>query len=125
MRVIITPDIDKTPFCAIVIPMSLIIDESAIARIKELRQAKGAEDLKLRVRVDGGGCSGFQYKLDLTSEQSGDDIVFEDAVITDEISLPFLDGATVKFESGLIGSDFKIENPNAVAGCGCGTSFSI
>jgi len=105
--------------------MSLIIDESAIARIKELRASKGAEDLKLRVRVDGGGCSGFQYKLDLTSEQGDDDIVFEDAVITDEISLPFLDGATVKFESGLIGSDFKIENPNAVAGCGCGTSFSI
>lgn len=105
--------------------MSLIIDESAIARIKELRADKGAEDIMLRVRVDGGGCSGFQYKLDLTSEQSGDDVVFEDAVITDEISLPFLDGATVKFESGLIGSDFKIDNPNAVAGCGCGTSFSI
>jgi len=105
--------------------MSIIIDESAIARIKELREAKGAEDLMLRVRVDGGGCSGFQYKLDLTSEQSGDDLVFEDAVITDAISLPFLEGATVKFESGLIGSDFKIDNPNAVAGCGCGTSFSI
>jgi iron-sulfur cluster assembly accessory protein len=105
--------------------MSIIIDESAIARIKELRAAKGAEDLMLRVRVDGGGCSGFQYKLDLTSEQSGDDLVFEDAVITDAISLPFLEGATVKFESSLIGSDFKIDNPNAVAGCGCGTSFSI
>lgn len=105
--------------------MSIIIDESAIGRIKELRAAKGAKDLKLRVRVDGGGCSGFQYKLDLTSEQSGDDLVFEDAVITDAISLPFLEGATVKFESGLIGSDFKIDNPNAVAGCGCGTSFSI
>ena len=105
--------------------MSIIIDESAIARIKELREAKGTEDLMLRVRVDGGGCSGFQYKLDLTSEQGGDDLVFDNAVITDAISLPFLEGATVKFESGLIGSDFKIDNPNAVAGCGCGTSFSI
>jgi len=105
--------------------MSLIIDESALARIQELRQNKGSEDLKLRVRVEGGGCSGFQYMLDLTSDKKDDDIIFDDAVITDEISLPFLEGAIVKFESGLIGSDFKIDNPNAIAGCGCGTSFSI
>tara|TARA_B100000780_G_C21104549_1_gene445953 strand:- start:1024 stop:1341 length:318 start_codon:yes stop_codon:yes gene_type:complete len=105
--------------------MDLIIDDSAKARIEELRQDKQDPALKLRVRVDGGGCSGFQYKLDLTSEQNKDDIVFDETVITDEISLPFLDGAVVKFENGLIGSDFKIENPNAVAGCGCGTSFSI
>ena len=105
--------------------MDLIIDDSAKARIEELRQDKQDPALKLRVRVEGGGCSGFQYKLDLTSEQNKDDMVFDETVITDEISLPFLDGAVVKFENGLIGLDFKIENPNAVAGCGCGTSFSI
>lgn len=105
--------------------MGIIVDESAIKRIEELRAEKNAEALMLRVRVDGGGCSGFQYKLDLTEEKNDADITFGDCVITDDISLPFLEGATIKFEDALIGSDFKIENPNAVAGCGCGTSFSV
>ena len=79
----------------------------------------------LRVTVEGGGCSGFQYKLELTEDKTDKDEIFNGAVVTDDISLPFLDGSTVKFEQGLIGSEFKIENPNAVSGCGCGTSFSV
>ncbi len=79
----------------------------------------------LRVRVEGGGCSGFQYKLELTEDKDTKDIVLEDSVLTDDISMGFLDGATVFFEKGLIGSEFKINNPNATAGCGCGTSFSV
>ena len=79
----------------------------------------------LRVRVDGGGCSGFQYKLELTEKKSDQDMVFEDSIITDDISMGFLDGATVSFEENLIGAEFKINNPNATSGCGCGTSFSI
>ncbi len=79
----------------------------------------------LRVRVEGGGCSGFQYKLELTEDKDTKDIVLEDSVLTDDISMGFLDGATVSFEKGLIGSEFKINNPNATAGCGCGTSFSV
>ena len=105
--------------------MSLIIDDSAVKRIQELRTEQSKEALMLRVTVEGGGCSGFQYKLELTEETSDKDETFEDAVITDDISLPFLAGSVVKFDEGLIGSEFKIENPNAVSGCGCGTSFSV
>lgn len=105
--------------------MSLIIDESAVKRIEELRTEQSKNALMLRVTVEGGGCSGFQYKLELTEDKTDKDEIFKDAVVTDDISLPFLDGSTVKFEQGLIGSEFKIENPNAVSGCGCGTSFSV
>ena len=105
--------------------MSLIIDESAVKRIEELRTAQDKNALMLRVTVEGGGCSGFQYKLELTEDKTDKDEVFENAVVTDDISLPFLAGSTVKFDQGLIGSEFKIENPNAVSGCGCGTSFSV
>lgn len=105
--------------------MSLNIDTSTIERIKELRTAKGNNALMLRVRVDGGGCSGFQYRLELTENKNDHDIVFADSVLSDDISMGFLDGATVIFEKGLIGSEFKINNPNAVAGCGCGTSFAM
>ena len=107
------------------IPMSLNVDDSAVKRINELREAQGKEALMLRVRVEGGGCSGFQYKLELTEDKDTKDIVLEDSVLTDDISMGFLDGATVSFEKGLIGSEFKINNPNATAGCGCGTSFSV
>lgn len=105
--------------------MGLTVDKSAAERVLELRKLQGKENLVLRVRVDGGGCSGFQYKLDLTEEINKTDLVFENTVVTDDISLPFLDGSTVLFERGLIGSEFKINNPNAVSGCGCGTSFSV
>ena len=105
--------------------MSLIIDPSAVKRIEELRTAQNKSALMLRITVDGGGCSGFQYKLDLTEETSDKDQTFENTVVTDDISLPFLEGSVVKFDEGLIGSEFKIENPNAVSGCGCGTSFSV
>ena len=105
--------------------MTITVDDSAVKRINELREQRSAEALKLRITVEGGGCSGFQYKLELTEDKTDNDETFEGAVITDDISLPFLDGSTVKFEQGLIGSEFKIENPNAVSGCGCGTSFSV
>ena len=105
--------------------MSITVDESAIKRIEELREQKNTSALWLRVRVDGGGCSGFQYLLDLTEDKNDSDIEFNSSILTDDISLPFLEGSTIKFEDGLIGSDFKIENPNAVSGCGCGTSFSV
>jgi len=105
--------------------MTITVDDSAVKRIKELRAEQSKDALMLRVTVDGGGCSGFQYKLELTTDKTDNDQTFENAVVTDDISLPFLDGSTVKFDQGLIGSEFKIENPNAVSGCGCGTSFSV
>lgn len=104
--------------------MELKIDDSAIKRIKELREQQGKNSLMLRLRVEGGGCSGFQYKMELTENADSNDLTFSDSVVTDDISLSFLDGATISFEDALIGAQFKIDNPNAVSGCGCGTSFS-
>ena len=105
--------------------MSLIIDDSAVKRINELRKIKGKQSLMLRVRVDGGGCSGFKYNLELTEDTKAGDIKFADSVVSDDISIGFLDGATISFEKNLVGSEFKINNPNAASGCGCGTSFSM
>lgn len=105
--------------------MSITVDESAVKRIKDLREQQGQPALMLRVRVDGGGCSGFQYKLELTDDAEEGELRFADTVLTDDISLTFLKDAIVKFDDGLIGSEFKIENPNAVSGCGCGVSFAV
>lgn len=82
----------------------------------------------LRVAVDGGGCSGFSYRFDLASEVAGDDLVFEKdgaRVLIDEMSLIYMGGSKIDFVDDLMGQAFKIDNPNAVASCGCGTSFSI
>ncbi len=79
----------------------------------------------LRVTVEGGGCSGFQYKLELTDVMDDGDQVFSGVVVTDEISLPYLNGSVVSYEEGLIGSEFTISNPNAKSGCGCGESFAV
>ena len=105
--------------------MTITIDDTAHKRIQDLRTAKDQAALMLRITVEGGGCSGFQYKLELTEDKSDKDIVFKDTVITDDISLPFLEGSTVKFKDDLIGSEFIIDNPNATQGCGCGSSFSV
>ncbi len=105
--------------------MSLNINESAVKRVNELRKEQGKQRLMLRVRVEGGGCSGFQYKLELTENTSKQDTIFADTVISDDISLGFLDGASISFERELAGSEFKITNPNAKSGCGCGSSFSV
>lgn len=105
--------------------MSITVDDSAVKRIDELRQAQGKDALMLRIRVDGGGCSGFQYNMELTDQTEEKDIHFADHVVTDDISLTFLKDSIVKFEDKMIGSDFVIENPNAISGCGCGTSFAV
>ena len=105
--------------------MSLNIDDSAVKRIDELRIIQGKDTLMLRVRVDGGGCSGFQYNLTLTEDRNEQDLEFAGSIITDDVSMGFLNGATLFFEDGIIGSEFKINNPNATSGCGCGTSFSV
>jgi iron-sulfur cluster insertion protein len=105
--------------------MSLNVESSAVKRIETLRAQQGKTALMLRITVEGGGCSGFQYKLALTEDVGAKDQIFGGAIVTDDISLPFLDGASVSFEESLIGSEFKIKNPNAVSGCGCGTSFAI
>ena len=82
----------------------------------------------LRVSVEGGGCSGFQYRFDLVQEPAPDDLLVERdgaRVIIDPVSLGFVQGSEIDFVDGLIGAQFKINNPNVTAACGCGTSFSI
>ena len=82
----------------------------------------------LRVAVEGGGCSGFQYEISMDSDIKENDLILSEnecRVVIDPISLEFLSGAVIDFKEELIGSKFVIENPNATSSCGCGTSFSI
>ncbi len=98
----------------------------AFQRLAEIND--GVETPKaLRVAVDGGGCSGFQYNIDLGEPADGDLVLEADGqkVVVDEVSLPFLANAVIDFSDELIGARFVIENPNATSSCGCGTSFSI
>jgi len=95
----------------------------AFARLAEI----GAAPQALRVAVEGGGCSGFQYDIKLDAP-AADDLVLEgdgQRVVVDSVSLPFLSGATIDFTDELIGARFVVENPNATSSCGCGTSFSM
>ena len=98
----------------------------AFERLAEINEDAEAPKA-LRVAVEGGGCSGFQYNIDLDDPAEGD-LVLESGgqkVVVDEVSLPFLANATIDFADELIGARFVIENPNASSSCGCGTSFSI
>jgi len=102
------------------------VTERAFARLAEIN-ANAADVKALRVAVDGGGCSGFQYDIRL-DDPADDDLVLEDAgqkVVVDSVSLPFLANAVIDFTEELIGARFVIENPNATSSCGCGTSFSM
>ncbi|MCA8881600.1 MAG: iron-sulfur cluster assembly accessory protein [Rhodobacteraceae bacterium] len=110
--------------------MSLVLPPKvtprAFARLAEINAATG-EDKALRVAVEGGGCSGFQYDIRL-DDPAEDDLVIEgegQKVIVDAVSLPFLENATIDFADELIGARFTVENPNASSSCGCGTSFSM
>ncbi len=97
----------------------------AFARLAEI--GAGEQNQALRIAVEGGGCSGFQYDIKL-DQPAEDDMVLEgqgQKVVVDSVSLPFLAGATIDFSEELIGARFVIENPNASSSCGCGTSFSI
>lgn len=103
------------------------VTERAAKRIREIVQDELAGTM-LRVGVEGGGCSGFQYRFDLVRECAHDDVVIEkdgSRVLIDPISLSYMNGSEIDFVDDLIGAAFKINNPNATAGCGCGTSFSI
>jgi iron-sulfur cluster assembly accessory protein len=98
----------------------------AFARLAEINAATGVARA-LRVAVEGGGCSGFQYDIRL-DDPAPDDLVLEgdgQRVLVDSVSLPFLANATIDFTEELIGARFVIENPNATSSCGCGTSFSV
>ena len=102
--------------------------ENAIAKVKELLADEENTNLKLRMFVQGGGCSGFQYGFTFDEEQNEDDFDMEfDGVhlLVDAMSSQYLQGAQVDFKDSLAGSQFSISNPNAQTSCGCGSSFSV
>jgi iron-sulfur cluster assembly accessory protein len=106
---------------------TVTVTERAAKRITEIVGAEAAARA-LRVSVEGGGCSGFQYKFDLVADALPDDLVLERAgarVVIDQISLGYLAGSEIDFVDDLIGASFRVTNPRATASCGCGTSFSM
>ena len=113
------------PIGPIMLTLPPIVTPRAFARLAEIGAA--AQGKALRIAVEGGGCSGFQYQITLDGPQP-DDLVLEgdgERVLIDSISLPLLQNATITFSEELIGARFMVENPNATSSCGCGISFSI
>jgi iron-sulfur cluster assembly accessory protein len=103
------------------------VSERAAKRIAEILQKEPAGTM-LRVSVEGGGCSGFQYKFDMDREKAADDLVIERnaaTVLIDPVSLEYMAGSEIDFIDDLIGASFKVHNPNVTAACGCGTSFAL
>ena len=110
------------------IPSALEVTDSAIAKVQSLKSEEENENLKLRVYVTGGGCSGFQYGFSFEDNMAEDDTPVSRegvTVLVDSLSFQYLAGSTVDYEVGLLGSRFIITNPNASTTCGCGASFSI
>ena len=107
---------------------AITVTESAARRIAFLVQQEPTPDVKLRIAVSGGGCSGFQYGFSFDDAISGDDRTFTRdgaTVVIDETSLELLGGAEIDFVEDLVGASFQIRNPNASSSCGCGNSFSV
>jgi iron-sulfur cluster assembly accessory protein len=106
---------------------TVTLSQAAAERIRTLAESEG-RPLMLRVAVDGGGCSGFQYRFDLVDSADPDDVRVERdaaAAVVDPISLPLLAGSEIDFVDELIGAQFRVHNPQAKSSCGCGVSFSI
>lgn len=106
---------------------NVTVSARAARRIGEILQGEAAGAM-LRVSVEGGGCSGFQYKFDIEREKADDDLVLAQdgaTVLIDPVSVSYLAGAEIDFVDDLIGAAFRVNNPNATASCGCGTSFAL
>jgi iron-sulfur cluster insertion protein len=109
-------------------PTPLFFSESAAAKVRELVEEEENPELRLRVFVTGGGCSGFQYGFSFDDSQDEEDTVIERngaSLLVDPMSYQYLVGATIEYQQGLQGSQFVVQNPNASSTCGCGSSFSI
>ena len=107
--------------------MPVTVSPRAAKRIADILAGEGGNTL-LRLAVTGGGCSGFQYNFALDEARMDEDLFIEQGgarIVIDPVSLDFLKGAEIDFTDGLIGQAFKVNNPNATASCGCGTSFSV
>jgi len=109
-------------------PVPLVFTDSAAAKVKDLLAEEGNPELKLRVFVQGGGCSGFQYGFEFDENRAEDDLAVQTSGVTllvDPLSLQYLMGAEVDYTESLTGAQFVIRNPNAKTTCGCGSSFSM
>jgi iron-sulfur cluster insertion protein len=119
-HIVATPEADAPP-------PPLVFTDSAANKVKELVDEEGNPDLKLRVFVQGGGCSGFQYGFTFDEVKNEDDTAMEKNGVTlliDAMSYQYLVGAEIDYQEGLEGAQFVIKNPNATSTCGCGSSFS-
>jgi iron-sulfur cluster assembly accessory protein len=106
---------------------NVTVSARAARRIGEILKRESAGAM-LRVSVEGGGCSGFQYRFDTERQRADDDVVIEQSgatVLIDPVSLDYMAGSEIDFVDDLIGSSFKVNNPKATASCGCGTSFAL
>ena len=105
----------------------MTLDDSAVAKIKDILAEENNPDLKLRVFVQGGGCAGFSYGFTLDEEQTDDDFeqVYDNVkILIDSLSWQYVQGATIRYKEDLMGASFSIDNPNASTTCGCGSSFA-
>lgn len=105
----------------------IILTQAAVQAVQSLLEKRQLKDHALRVFVSGGGCSGYQYGMALEPEPKANDMVMEQLgvkVVVDEISFTYLQGATIDYVDDVMGSGFKIDNPNAISSCGCGNSFN-
>ena len=106
---------------------AITVTDIAAGKLRELLAAQEEDDQVLRVAVRGGGCSGFEYALEL-DKQKADDHVYEHngvSVVVDKVSMQFVFGSEVDYVEGLQGAGFAVNNPNVVAACGCGSSFQV
>ncbi|MFK8042309.1 iron-sulfur cluster insertion protein ErpA [Congregibacter brevis] len=109
-------------------PNAITLSDRAVDKVRELVSEEENTDLKLRVFITGGGCSGFQYGFSFDEDAAEDDTTVERGgvtVIVDPMSFPYLAGSEVDYSEGLEGSRFIVNNPNATTTCGCGASFSV
>lgn len=105
-----------------------LISENAARRISELIQEEDNKDVRLRISVLGGGCSGFQYNYDFDAKTDDEDLLFEKdgvEVVIDSMSIEYVEGSMLDYVETLGSAAFEIKNPNATANCGCGNSFSV
>jgi len=105
----------------------ITIEESAADKLKSLLEEEDDKNIKLRIFVEGGGCSGFQYGFTFDDNQNEDDFVIEQHGVTmlvDSMSMQYLQGSIVGYKKSLMGEQFEIKNPNATSKCGCGSSFA-
>ncbi|MDC8013491.1 iron-sulfur cluster insertion protein ErpA [Tahibacter soli] len=122
------PMTTATPSYQDAIEQPLLFTDAAARKVRELIDEEGNPELKLRVAISGGGCSGFQYGFSFDEDRAEDDLAIENGGVTlvvDPLSLQYLMGAEIDYAESLTGAQFVIRNPNAKTTCGCGSSFTV